>query len=97
MVLAWLAPNITGGCPITSYSIYKETTPGSYVSVDPELVNNLIELRKYTLTFPAEDIGKTFNFYVTAANELGSVASPIFSFTLAAVPDQPTTVPKLNL
>jgi hypothetical protein len=68
MVLAWLAPNITGGCPITSYSIYKEITPGSYVSVDPELVNNLIELRQHTLTFPAEDTGKTFNFYITAQN-----------------------------
>jgi hypothetical protein len=60
-------------------------------------VNDLIALRDHTLTFDELETGTAFTFYITANNILGAAASPSFTFTLAAVPDQPSTVPLVNL
>lgn len=99
LTLAWLAPNITGGCPILSYSIYQQdlVDPSTYTEVDPLLVNNLIALRSHTLTYDSAETGTEFTYYISASNVLGAVESPTFSFTLAAVPDMPTDIPTLNL
>jgi hypothetical protein len=77
--------------------------PTVYAKVDSSDVDNKIALRSHTISYePADDsspslTGTTFTYYMHAENILGSVISPEFSIVLADVPDQPTTVPQLNL
>jgi hypothetical protein len=74
MTLEWLAPNITGGCPVLSYSIFVQDPDNlAFAEVDPENVNNLIELRSYTITFDAAVTGTELTFYMTASNTIGAV------------------------
>ena len=94
MTIEWAEPLSTGGCPILSYSVFtKAATDLEFVEVDPELVNNVIELRSYTVTFSDNDTGSLFDFFLAASNEIGTAESEVFSYTLAAVPNQPLGVP----
>lgn len=54
-------------------------------------------LRSHTLVFSTTETGTTITFQMSASNIIGSVFTSEFSFVLAAVPDQPQTVPVLNL
>ena len=61
------------------------------------MINNLPALRSHVRSFTTDDVSKTFRFYLTATNQVGSVQSETVSFILAAVPDKPSTKPTLNL
>lgn len=67
------------------------------VEVDAAQVNNLPALRSHTRQYTTTDTSKTFRFYLTATNIVGSIATDTVSFVLAAVPNKPTTKPTLNL
>lgn len=51
MTLEWKAPVTTGGCPITSYSIFQQELfdPSQFAEVDADEVNNLIALRSHSI------------------------------------------------
>ena len=54
-------------------------------------------MRQHTVSYAAEDTGKTFSYLLEAYNSVGSVSSKTVSFVLTAVPDRPETSPVLNL
>jgi hypothetical protein len=96
--LTWEAPENTGGCFITSYHIYRDDgNGGAFSLVDDSSVANLPAKREHTMTFLSSETGKTFKYYMTAVSSVGFVQSSTISYVLAAVPDKPSTVPKLNL
>ncbi len=98
MLLTWGAPNFEGGCPVRSFSIFKDDgAGGSFTEVDPTQVNNIPALRQYSVSFDAADTSKIFRFYITAINIIGSVQSDTVSYKLAAQPNKPTDPPRLNL
>jgi hypothetical protein len=82
-----------------SYSIWKINQATSlFEEVDGAEVNDKPALRQHTLTFDEADTGSTFTFKLRAStNEVDFTESLTFSFVLAAVPDQPPSVPQLNL
>ena len=67
------------------------------IEVDSAQINNLPALRSHTRTYTADDTSKTFRYYVTASNLVGTVQSETVSFVLAAVPEKPSGRPTLNL
>jgi hypothetical protein len=74
MTLTWVSPIFEGGCPVRSYSIYRDDgNGGDFVSVDPAIINNLPALRQHTVTFDAADTAKNFRIYLQADNIIGSV------------------------
>jgi len=98
MVLSWSSPIFEGGCPIKSYSIFRDDgAGGSFFEVDPTLVNDIPALRQYTVTFTSDDTSKIFRIYLEATNVIGKVTSDIVSYKLAAQPNKPTDPPRLNL
>lgn len=99
MTLTWTAPSSNGGCQITSYHIFMDDgAGGAYTEVSPATVNSIPSLRSYTIsTFAITDTSKTYRFYMVSDNIVGSITSSVVSYVLAAVPDQPTTVPTLDL
>lgn len=98
MTLSWVAPIYEGGCPVRSYEIYRDDgNEGSFIQVDPTLINNIPALREYTVTFDAADTAKIFKIYLKALNVIGSVNSDIVSYKLAAQPNKPSDAPRLNL
>ena len=54
-------------------------------------------LRNYKREYAVVDTSKSFRFYLTASNIVGSIATETVSFVLAAVPDKPSSKPNLNL
>lgn len=50
---------------------------GSFASRDASDVENKNYLRSHQVTFPAEDLGKIFRFYLRAINEIGVASSVI--------------------
>jgi len=67
MTLTWVAPISEGGCPVRSYSIYRDDgNGGALVEFDASDVNNLPALRQHTLKFNAGDIAKIFRIYLIA-------------------------------
>lgn len=68
IVIRWTASTYTGGVPIESYNVYAR--PGS----DPyELQTTHTDLSdlSFTIVVPTENIGVTYQFKVTANNEVG--------------------------
>ncbi len=85
ILLTWKAPNYEGGCPVKSFSIFKDNgAGGAFSEVDPTLVNNIPALRQYTVSLDAAETSKIFRFYVTATNIIGTVQSDTVSYKLAA-------------
>ncbi len=83
---------------MTSYSIFVDDgSTGPFTEVDPLLVNDIPALRSYTVNFDPLLTSKTFRIYLVAENVIGSVQSDIIKYTLAAVPDEPSNPPTLNL
>ena len=73
MTIEWAAPLEDGGCPIYTYSLYQDDgAGGALVEVDASDINNLPALRRHVRTFGTDDASKTFRFYLTAANSVGS-------------------------
>lgn len=98
MTIAWNAPKNNGGCEIYSYSLYQDDGEGGdLVEIDALVINNLPALRSHEREFTSADTSKTFRYYVTASNSVGTVQSETKSFVLAAVPEKPSSRPILNL
>jgi hypothetical protein len=66
--IRWQASTYTGGVPIESYKIYAR--PGADAYQHMTTVTELSDL-SYVLTVPAENIGVTYQFKVSATNEVG--------------------------
>ena len=98
MTMSWATPAADGGCPILSYSLFKDDgAGGTLVEVDAASVNNLPTLRAHQVTsFTSGDTGKTYRYQMKATNIIGTVVSDEISWVLAAVPDQPTGPPTIN-
>jgi hypothetical protein len=75
MTLLWEAPATTGGCPITSYSIFQQdlVDPSQFAEVDPDQVNNLIALRSHTISYDPSYTGLALTYYISARNIAGEV------------------------
>ena len=98
MTLSWSAPASSGGCPITSYHIFKDDGNGGlFAEVSPLLVNSIPSLRSFTINFSSAQTSLTFRFYMTVDNSLGSYTTNTVSYILAAVPGQPPTTPTIDL
>ena len=98
MLLTWSQPVYEGGCPVRSYSLFKDDSlGGNFVEINPTQVNNIPSLRQHTVIFDPADTSKTFRFYIRTDNIIGSTKSDIVSYKLAAQPNKPTDVPYLNL
>jgi hypothetical protein len=89
VTLVWAAPASDGGCPILSFSIFRDDgAGGALTEIDAASVNNLPTLRTRTITsYTSSDTGKDFVYLVKATNIIGTVASPEITWTLAAAPD----------
>ena len=74
MKIAWKSPLENGGCPIYTYSLYQDDgAGGALVEIAASDINNIPALRSYTQIFTTADISKTFRFYLTASNSVGTV------------------------
>ena len=74
ITVEWEAPKEDGGCPIYTYSLYQDDgAGGALTEVDASSINNLPALRSHTRTYTSADTSKTFQFYLTAANSVGSI------------------------
>ena len=103
MTLSWTPPLSGGGCRVLSYSLFMDDGAGGVFSpLDPDEVNDKPTLREHVVTSftsddAADDTSKTYRFTLQASNVIGSVESREVAFVLAAVPDQPTSSPTLDL
>jgi hypothetical protein len=94
MTLAWNAPSTDGGCPITSYALFSDDgAGGAFSEVDAANINYLPALRGYVRTFASTETSKTFYYYLTATNAVGTSQSETVALVLAAVPDKPANTP----
>jgi predicted phage tail protein len=84
VVLTWNAPSDDGGSPITSYNMWRGTTPGGEVLITS--VGNAL-----TFTCTGRTNGVTYYFKITAVNAIGDgPPSNEASATPMAVPYAPT-------
>ncbi len=82
--LTWNAPSDDGGSPITSYNMWRGTTPGGEVLITS--VGNAL-----TFTCTGRTNGVTYYFKITAVNAIGDgPPSNEASATPMAVPNAPT-------
>ena len=68
-----------------------------FEEIDAESINFLPALREHQIVFDASETGNLITFKLESSTPIGITQSVPFSFTLAAVPDKPQEVPKLNL
>lgn len=98
LVIGWTQPEDDGGCPITSYEIYRDDSMGSDVNIqvnsvnDPALINNPV-LRRATITnFEPNTPHVFYKFKLRAINREGFVDSPYLQILNSGHPlpvDQP--------
>jgi hypothetical protein len=96
--ISWLAPNSSGGCPLTSYSLHlsedQDTTSPSYAILQSGILATTLT---DTTTFSdSTRTGKVLRVKVEAINQMGSVLSPALQFVLASLPAQPTPPPSVD-
>lgn len=99
LTLGWKAPSSNGGCQVSSYYLYINDGAGGtvYTEVDAGTINDNPTLREHTVSsiFTGADTGKTYSFYMTVENIVGTFDSDYVDIVLAAVPDTPTTSPSI--
>ena len=99
--LSWTQPSSDGGCPITSYAVYRNdgSSPSAVIntevnSASDSNVRNKPTLRSLLITnYPANSVGKTFTYQVKVWNAVGSSLSDTAKYILAGIPSTPTTGP----
>ncbi len=86
--MSWTAPALSGGCPVTSYTLLRDDGNGGDVSIviDPVAVAARINPFAYTVTLASSFTGKFINVKVMANNTIGSTTSRSTQFVLADVP-----------
>lgn len=100
MTVSWDHPKDNGGCPITSYAVFRNDGEGGEITVEANAVGdtnvrNRPTLDTLTITnFPAgTSTGKIFSFKVTVFNAVQSSDSDPVSYVLASVPAAPLSGP----
>jgi hypothetical protein len=102
IVIGWEEPSDDGGCPITSYAIFRDDGAGGTITTEVNTNNDpairgIPTLRQANITyFPIGSEGDTFRFMVTAFNNEGSTDSLSTSIIYAGPPDAPTTGPVVD-
>jgi hypothetical protein len=87
--IEWAAPNITNGCPIDKYQLFRDT--GSTDAITTQVGGDLEpHVTSATITLAGADTSKTFRVQLAAFNDAGSVLSGIGEFILANVPEAPS-------
>ena len=100
--LEWEEPESDGGCPITSYAVFRDDGAGSSINVeinssnDPAIRNNPSLFEADVTFFPASMEGESFYFQIVAYNQVGQVLSETSAFILGTAPSAPPTAPVLN-
>ena len=80
MTLSWDAPQDDGGCPITSYALFRDDgitlNPTIEVNVvnDPD-IRDIPTLRLATVNLDTSDLGERFTYQLRAYNREGYVAA----------------------
>jgi hypothetical protein len=96
--MSWTAPVLSGGCPVTSYTLLRDDGNGSNVNIviDPVAVAIRPDPYSYTVTLNSTMTGKFINVKVMANNSMGSTTSRAAGFVLADVPSKPFPAPSVD-
>ena len=86
--LSWDLPLEDGGCPITSYALFRDNGLGDPITteIDPGFVESHPNLFSYTTTLTSSYTGLPLRVKVQATNSIGSTLSPALQFVLAGHP-----------
>ena len=97
--VAWVEPKSVGGCPITSYALFRDDGAGSdiNISIDPGTVGSSISQLSHTATLGSSETGKSFRVVAQASNVIGSVSSSSITIVLADKPAAPSPAPTADL
>lgn len=90
----WLPPAISGGCPITSYELYRDDGVGSEVNVqiDPDSFASRLLPYQYRVELNSMT-GMPIHIKIKALNAAGSTISKSSLFVLSDVPGKPYPAP----
>ena len=96
--MGWEDPLIFGGCPVTSFQLYRDDGELGEVSIpiDPDEVALRTDRYKFTVVLDETFTGKSMRVKVEASNVMGSVTSRATQFTLSDVPGKPTPAPQVD-
>ena len=95
ILIGWNEPE-ANGCPITGFSIFRDTCNNDALSVevDPATVQNKPSLRQYYITSGLVLVGSTYRFSVSAYNNAGySDSVNVLNVVLSDEPDTPVQGP----
>jgi hypothetical protein len=100
MNLEWIEPKNSGGCPITSYALFRDDgiTKNPIIevnSINDPTVRNIPTLRQVSVTLANSDLGKTFTYVLYVFNREGSIMSEYVCYLFATIPDAASPVPTL--
>jgi len=100
MTLKWDAPLNDGGCPITSYALFRDDgltlNPTIEVNIDDDPdIRNIPTLRIASATLDNADLGKKFTFQLRAYNREGYVAARNVLLLFATIPPTPSNSPTI--
>jgi hypothetical protein len=98
MTLEWEAPASDGGCPVTSYALFRDDGSTQVPSIEINLdddpsVRNIPTLRQVVAQLDPSDLGKKFTFQLKVFNREGSTSSPLVAYFFSTTPDAPTAGP----
>jgi len=97
--LEWKEPEDDGGCPITSYAVFRDDGAAGEVTteVNADSDTNIRDkpslFQMQVTNFPTDPTGLTFSYRVQAFNEIQSSFSNTVSYILAATPSAPSSGP----
>jgi hypothetical protein len=94
ITVRWLASNFTGGVPIIHYNIYVKPQGGSFILA--AVITDFSDL-VFTQIVPNSNIGNSYEFLVTATNEVGESLRSISTTIIAGVvPGPPLNLQKVS-
>lgn len=105
MTLEWKTPSNDGGCPITSYALFRDDgatgNPTKEINVDNDVsVRDKPTLRTLIVNNfdnPSQSLGKEFAFQVSAFNREGETRGSIARYIFSKTPEKPTTAPTMQI